>query len=84
MSNDDIMNIAREAGLVFNEDYGTVSAQKRHAERVIRFADRVAATEREACAKVCDFHDSPKAIWSPPRECAASIRSRNQPETAPS
>ena len=46
-----------------------------------RFAELVAAAEREACAKVCEngtfLHDfSPEAVYS--RACARAIRARGQ------
>lgn len=46
-----------------------------------RFADLVAAKEREACAQVCDEHamvstSGEGSVWS--ASCAAAIRARGQ------
>ena len=46
MTRDDIIRMAREANLWITSD------ERRAA--VVRFANLVAAAEREACAKVCD------------------------------
>jgi len=67
MTRDDIIRMAREAGLPEAIIEMTPIAFE-------RFAALVAAAEREACAKVCDeyeadFHDGPEY-------CAAAIRAR--------
>ena len=54
MTRDDIIKLAREAGLMV----GVIGCT---AESCRRFADRIAAAEREACAQlaaqtVCDTH----------------------------
>jgi hypothetical protein len=68
MNRDDIIRMAREAGLhdpmVFYAGYE-------------RFAALVAAAEREACAKVCD--DRERANLYGVKECAAAIRARSNP-----
>jgi hypothetical protein len=79
MNRDDIIRMAREAGLHIATDHawmpiiGLAYAQK--------FAELVRADEREACAKVCEngtfLHDfSPEAVYS--RACARAIRARGQ------
>jgi hypothetical protein len=75
MTQDEIIEMAIENtinGLNFNE------------EGLVRFANLVAAKEREACAKVCE------TLWNTPTngmateeeaygdECAAAIRARGQ------
>ena len=71
MTRDDIIKMAREAGLhdpmVFYAGYE-------------RFAALVAAAEREACAKVCDAHESlgDGYMGDHFRECAAEIRARGK------
>lgn len=66
MNKDDIIRLAREAGLhdpmVFYAGYE-------------RFAALVAAAEREACAKVCDAEASIEGIA---QCCAAAIRARGK------
>ena len=47
-----IIEMAREAGLVFNEEHGTDIAKSIHLGRVQAFAALVRADEREACAKL--------------------------------
>ena len=72
MNREDIIRMAREAGLAYGSDEKPLSS-------VTRFAALVAAAEREACAKVCDDIDAEYegqdvlATW-----CAAAIRARGQ------
>ena len=47
MTQDEIVKMAREAGLAYGSDEKPLGS-------VTRFAALVAAHEREACAKVCD------------------------------
>jgi len=72
--------MAQEAGFVEYElDDGTTNAFDR---RYQRFAELVAAAEREACAKLCDDKhrtwrwDNEADSASGPRDCAAAIRVR--------
>ena len=76
MTKEDIIRLAREAGLkLFNEgwtssDNGDAVAE----ENLERFAALVAAHEREECAKVCESEgERIDASWM---SCAAAIRSR--------
>jgi len=73
MTQDDIIRMAREAGL-----------QQRHATptewwcwegSIERFAALVAAAEREACADICDQHASVEGIA---QRCAEQIRARSK------
>ena len=71
MTSDDIIRMAREAGLLGLDAEG----------RLERFAVLVAAAEREACAKVCEenslmFGDS--ALIGVCRTNASRIRSRGE------
>lgn len=50
MTRDDIIRMAHEAGIL---EYG-YPVGERVAGELERFADLVAAAEREACAKVCE------------------------------
>jgi hypothetical protein len=83
MNRDDIIAMAREAGLLA-EDEAWVSP---HQEAIERFAALVAAAEREACAKACeqrakdygyetDFYAAEHV--SEARYCAAAIRARGE------
>jgi len=51
MTRDDIIKMAREAKLPYEYDTGRVV----HLKELERFAELVAAAEREACAKVQEF-----------------------------
>ena len=69
MTRDDIIRMAREAGLanrgVFAEYW------EGWPEQLERFAALVAAAEREACAKVCE-----EPGWNAANWCAKAIRAR--------
>ena len=79
MTRDDIIKWAREAGFTFCEKsykyqpnclfYGGYAVD----EHLERFADLVAAAEREACAKVVESHGT----WFT-TETAAAIRARGE------
>ena len=66
MTKDDIIKLAREAGLpmAWISDTGVLNWTDLEA-----FANLVAAAEREACAKVCEEHTIPS-------ELANAIRAR--------
>jgi len=80
MTREDIIRMAREAGLLplLDEDcFQKMGTKNFDATKKVleRFADLVAAAEREACAKVCESHWEKEgaANW-----CAAAIRARGQ------
>ena len=88
MTRDDIIRMARQAGLLncecclpfFDED-----DHKNWERFFVNFATLVAAAEREACAKVCvhnaELYASPNVGWESSMECAAAIRAKgNEPE----
>ena len=78
MNRDDIIRMAREAGLYVDEDGEILEGDGWHTQTLFieRFANLVAAAEREACAKVCEgLQYYPKVE---PRDCAAAIRARGQ------
>ena len=67
MTKDDIIRMAREAGVVLD---GNNSGE----DSLLYFAVLVAAAEREACAKLCENHVAyPSRLYF-----AAAIRARNQ------
>jgi len=77
MTRDDIILMAREAGLLPNYEVYELD------ERLIFFASLVAAAEREACAKVaketvCDMHLG-TGIKIYGTKAAAAIRARGKP-----
>jgi hypothetical protein len=67
MNREDIIRMAREAGLAYGPDEKPLGS-------VTRFAALVAAAEREACAKVCDGMDRNGVMIA--ADCAAAIRAR--------
>ena len=81
MTREDIIRMAREAGLE-----QTVSIAPDGSSRIVscppiepleRFANLVAAAEREACAKVCEAEgERVDASWV---SCAFAIRERGAP-----
>ena len=78
MNREDIIRMAHEAGLHIATDHDWMPiiafayAQK--------FAELVAAAEREACAKVCDelVLEHPGRADLTAKQCAAAIRARGQ------
>ena len=75
MTRDDIIRMAREAGIDAEKD--TLCRYEGWVEPLTRFAELVAAAEREACAKVCDEvgnRDTDTHAW----DAAAAIRARGE------
>ena len=66
MNEDDIIRMAREAGPLTKGPFD---------DWCKRFANLVAAHEREACAKVCDEFQA-RDVGMQPAECAGAIRAR--------
>ena len=71
MTRDDIIRMARDAGLA-NEGG---SVEFNNLDGLEHFANLVAAAEREACARVCDG-DGVRQLTGD--ECAAAIRARGE------
>jgi hypothetical protein len=81
MNREEIIRMAREAGLAYGSDEKPLGS-------VTRFAALVAAAEREACAKVCEglgvhpalnvFNGGPE-WYKHGKDCAAAIRARSKP-----
>tara|TARA_R110000868_G_scaffold96840_13_gene266280 strand:+ start:145 stop:405 length:261 start_codon:yes stop_codon:yes gene_type:complete len=83
MNKEDIIRMAREAGLRVGTNLSGVVLVGSPAEiglahltieELERFAALVAAAEREACAKVCDGMDHNGVMIA--ADCAAAIRAR--------
>ena len=87
MNRDDIVRMAREIAGVTYPDGTTGLKIGMSEEHLERFANLVAAAEREACAKVCDdlpvppyVSDNDAHIWDLTCvDCAAAIRERGAP-----
>jgi hypothetical protein len=73
MTQEDIIKLAREAGLAEGIADGLNGEWKAEREFLERFAALVAAAEREACAKVCETFYNHEA-----KDCAEAIRARGK------
>jgi len=84
MTRDDIIRMAREAGLKDLCGLETTGwPGDARVDALVIFAALVAAAEREACAKVCEdipLPQDPTALTHIPtlERCAAAIRARGQ------
>ena len=80
MTRDDIIRMAREAGMEVHERKGEIRIGSAvitgcdSTEQVTRFAALVAAAEREACAKLCESRLLKHDLGY---QCAAAIRARS-------
>ena len=81
MNRDTIIRLAREAGWSGIYSQWVSPTEREHLtvpvtmEQIERFADLVAAHEREECAKVCDEYNDGRYANAADL-CAAAIRSR--------
>ena len=88
MTQDEIIEMAREAGLAFekdavldfdNEEYSKIWQTYMFVgkQEIETFAKLVAAKEREACAKVCEnLYEEDESVSI--GECVAAIRARGE------
>jgi hypothetical protein len=74
MTRDDIMRMARETDCLDDQHYGSVWADK-----LERFANLVAAAEREACAELLDEMATEDKLSNYYRVAALRIRERGAP-----
>ena len=83
MDRDDIIRMAREAGMIGTGEAGN-ELERLYREAILdalpRFAYLIAAAEREACAKVCEEYQDAvdRHRWPNGYECADAIRARGQ------
>lgn len=82
MTRDEIISMAREAGLSIRGHYDETGSTPSELER---FAALVAAAEREACAKIAaravpqyERFDDQRGAGNKAREIAAAIRARGE------
>ena len=75
MTTDALIDLGHKAGTLFVTQFGVASVT---VEWLVNFTDLVAATEREACAKVCEsrFMGDLTREDMEARRCAADIRAR--------
>ena len=89
MTREDIIRMAREAGMEFREnadEFNTAYCDGVHRDELEHFAALAFAAEREACAKVCEgmtleWEDQPsiaQAELATIMDCALAIRARGQ------
>ena len=81
MTSDDIIRMAKEAGFYIDEEANEIlESDKWHTQTiwVERFAELVAAAEREACAAICDAYGMPDGTSETARLLAHQIRARRQ------
>jgi len=81
MNREDIIRMAREAGL--NLEQGFLLRVTGIDEDLERFAALVAAHEREECAKLCDKESEVLVHyygceWNQAHDCAEAIRARGE------
>ena len=70
MTRDDLLRMAREAGFSVRRDLETPKSYDHiagYGDALERFAELVAAAEREACAAICDELES---FWSAEKDVA--------------
>ena len=72
MTRDDIMRMARETDCLDDQHYGSVWADK-----LERFANLIAAAEREECAKLCEMVEDDDLYFG--SQYALAIRERGAP-----
>jgi len=72
MTRDDIMRMARETDCLDDQHYGSVWADK-----LERFANLIAALEREECAKLCEMVEDDDLYFG--SQYAFAIRERGAP-----
>jgi len=81
MTRDDIIKMAKQAGLLPIDIGPTIETwqMRRKEESLVRFAELVAAAEREACAKVCDvLAVHPEYASDITKVAAQAIRARGE------
>ena len=80
MTQDEIIEMARRAGMVYREfedEFANANTDGVDLKTIEAFAKLVAAKEREACAKICDRFQA-RDVGMQPAECAGAIRVRGQ------
>lgn len=75
MTQDDILRMAREAGLLAGADL-TSDRNRLFTAGLERFAALVAAAEREACAKVVEAYSEDDWGYLYQSDCTDAIRAR--------
>ena len=77
MTDEEIIEMAHQAGITYVTGHGVASAT---FEWLQKFADLVAAREREACAQMCEDQDTGQDLPYDLAviECAKSIRARGE------
>lgn len=90
MTSEEIIALAKEAHIEFQSQQALNGQMldftdgSQSLARMTRFAELVAAKEREACARLCDGFDTGRRLTTDYKaaEIAAAIRARGQKEGA--
>jgi len=79
MNRDDIIRMAREAGIRLASQSDTVDPRNVYFHEIERYAHLVVAHEREECAKVCDaLSVDPEYASQTTKIAAMAIRDRGE------
>lgn len=78
MNHEDIIRMAEEAGFCWQEYEGRICPDRVGAGDIEKFAQLVAAHEREECAKLCEKITSGTTVALVGHGFAEEIRARNK------
>jgi hypothetical protein len=79
MTRDDIIRMAREAGIEYSKNLNQMVSpycDGVHMDELEKFINLVEAAEREACAKMCEAIEDDEFYWG--RQYAEMLRAREQ------
>ena len=71
MTREELIRIAQEVAILVSYDRHQDAATK-----LEHLAKRIAAAEREECAKLCEAHEDDLREWDIQQQCANAIRAR--------
>lgn len=73
ITKDELMQMARDAGLLFNEDYGTVAAHDIHKSRIERFTNAILERAAVECESIEGIYWNGDGAYAA-MQCHESIR----------
>ena len=77
MTRDDIVSMVQEV-IITNSNRNPLDFRLTTIEQIEHFAALVAAAEREACAKLCEWKTGLKPVDTAIETCAAAIMARSE------
>ena len=77
MTRDDIVSMVQEV-IITNSNRNPLDFRLTTLEQIEHFATLVAAAEREACAKLCEWKTGLKPVDTAIETCAAAIMARSE------